>query len=127
MHQAIGQSHLDLALASLLDPERFHAATREPYRLRKHLMAKVLISRVAGTLADLPRIEDIRSLPSFAGGSLPQSGDRLCSTVSHPTSPGKVFLLHEDLGQVMADYERLRAWEAEGLFVVSGESSGGRP
>lgn len=44
--------------------------------------------------------------------------DSLEKTIDLVSSPGHVKLAHEDLTVINRDYETIRKWEKEGIFVV---------
>ncbi|WP_414169774.1 ATP-grasp domain-containing protein [Streptoverticillium reticulum] len=117
--RCFGTNHVDLTAEALSDPAGFRTWADRPAELKTHLRYVSLISPVSGRVTSLSGFGRIRELESFAGLQLGVGvGDVLAPTVDSATSPGVCYLLHDDPGQIEADYRALRAAELDGLYAV---------
>lgn len=117
--RCFGTNHVEATADALAAPADFATWADRPVKLLASLRYVSLISPVAGTLTSLDGVERLRALPSFAGLSLGVGvGDAIVPTVDSVTSPGVCYLVHDDPGQVEADYRALRALELDGLYAV---------
>lgn len=109
--QFLSRSQLDLAVDALLDPERFLAGQDRPYQLTASAAIVFLIPGRSGRLRSLPRLDEIRVLPSLREmetGTLPAD--------PAPRVAGWLALIHEDPEVVTADLRRVREIEDDGLY-----------
>jgi biotin carboxylase len=111
---------VELLVEAYTDPDAFQHAQQTPYMLDKHALLVSLISYENGTLDALPGYEDIQKLPSFRFAKLQaEIGEPISKTVDIPTSPGTVYLAHEDRSIVDQDYRAIRALEQKGLYKLA--------
>lgn len=117
--ECIGWNQLELTLDSYLDPKSFLEKLREPYRVKKYIMCKVLISPISGRLKSLPGMDTIRHLPTFHSDHLHvEPGGELRRTIDLFSSPGTVMLVHEDPEMIEQDYRTIRDLEQDGLYQL---------
>lgn len=112
--QCAGQSQIDLTVDAYLDPERFLRKIGTPYKLRRHLIRKHLISGCEGTPSgEISAIDHLAELPSCIRGDFVRLIDDwyVSRTVDTVSSPAKVFLMHEDPNVVLSDYLVIRQYE----------------
>ena len=115
--RCLGTSQVDVTALSIARPAEFLRLAGTPYQLVSNVRYVSLISPRAGTVPSDSDLEPVRSLPSFAEMRLTLSaGGRLPATVDLATSPGYVYLISDDLGQLDADYQRLRELEDRVLY-----------
>lgn len=116
--RAIGHSQLDATIESYLHPASFIKKIDIPYRLKKHLMYKFVLSGKSGIIRKINFIENIEKLQSFERMDLKvKLGSALGKTKDLWTSPGSIYLSHEDEGIVDADYQKTLLYERE-MFQV---------
>lgn len=112
-------SHVTVTVDAYLDPASVARRARRPYELRAHARCVALISEQEGRIRACRRLAQLAALPSYAGAiALLGVGDRIRRTVDLFSSPGTIYLVHEDRDQLERDYARLRALERAGLFEV---------
>jgi hypothetical protein len=107
-----GSSQLDRALEARLDPARFDAALDRPYPLRQHGAMVYLMPWRTGHLQGYGRLRDVTALPSFLEVFNLAAPGPLTRRVA-----GLVTLIHPDPDVLSADIARLRAFEADGLYL----------
>ena len=112
-------SHVTVTVDAYLDPASVARRARRPYELRAHARCVALISEQEGRVRDCRRLAQLAALPSYAGAiAVLGVGDRIRRTVDLFSSPGTIYLVHEDRDQLERDYARLREIERAGLFEV---------
>jgi biotin carboxylase len=115
--RCLGTSQVDITALSIARPAEFSRLAGTPYQLATNLRYMSLISPRAGTVPSDPALEQVRSLPSFAEMRLTMpAGGQLPATVDLATSPGYVYLISDDPGQLDTDYQRLRELEDTVLY-----------
>jgi hypothetical protein len=107
-----GSSQLDRALEARLDPARFDAALDRPYALSQHGAMVYLMPWRTGHLQGYGRLREVRALPSFLEVFNLAAPGPLTRRVA-----GLVILIHPDPDALSADIARLRAFEADGLYL----------
>lgn len=114
--ECVGFGQVDLTIDSYLEPEKT-LSRKLVYKLKKHASNVSLINSSDGTVESFAKFEEIRKLPSFIDLKLRVFvGSHLRRTVNYPSSPGLVFLAHEDRNVIARDYQRIRELEDQGLF-----------
>lgn len=111
---AVGHDHLTLTAEAYTEPERF--LSRSPrYSLRQRLGIVALRSPVDGQVAAGDALDELLSLPSFAG-CIPTvyAGATVERTRSFMTSPALVYLLGDTMEGVRRDMAAIRRIEASG-------------
>lgn len=112
-------SHVTVTVDAYVDPASVARRVQRPYSLVAHARCVALISEVEGRIASCSRLALLERLPSFGGSiAVLGVGDRIRRTVDLFSSPGTIYLIHEDRDQLERDYERLREIERDGLFEV---------
>lgn len=120
-------SHVTVTVDAYLDPASVARRVQRPYSLAAHARCVALISEVDGRIASCARLALLEELESFGGSiGVLGAGDRIRRTVDLFSSPGTIYLIHEDRSQLERDYERLRETEREGLFEVEELVAAGR-
>lgn len=120
MAEYFGLSQVDLTVRTLTDPAGFDAICGFPYATRGHLRNVFLISPEAGTLASDDQFRLLEKLPGFAGMSISaRVGCGLPRTVDLGSSPGYVYLLADDMDEIIASYERIRELESTSLYPLT--------
>jgi biotin carboxylase len=115
---AIGRNQMDLMIDSYTNPQKFLQQISEPYKIKKHLIVKLMISCVEGNIKNILHVEKIRQLPSFYSIDLKvKVGSHLNKTTDLLKIPGIIYLLHEDESVVQKDYETIAELE-KAMFVV---------
>lgn len=128
LDECIGQNQVDWTIQAHLEPERFCREAPLPYRIRNHLLLKILISNRAGKVRDVPLLDILVQLQSAYSGDLVHliESSHLEKTVDFLTVPGTICLKHQNEKVVMADYQTLADMElmaAEQLFELDRDSS----
>jgi biotin carboxylase len=117
--RVFGTDHVALTAQAYVRPDEFSQRIGRAYELASGLRYVSLISTRTGTLRSLGGFARIRALPSFAAMHLDVvPGDRLRRTVDSRTSPGYVYLVHDDPRQLRLDYLAIRIAEQGGLYDV---------
>lgn len=117
--RCLGYNQVQLTVEAYVHPHRFLAIIDRPYSIHRNLLCVSLISRREGVIQSLSSFERIRQLPSFAHMSLSIAvGSRLKPTVDIVTSPGLVYLVHQDPNILRQDYEIIRGFESDGLYEI---------
>lgn len=79
----------------------------------------MLISQHEGQIAGAEGLRRIEELPTYAGSiGMLGPGDELKRTIDLFSCPGMLYLIDPDRERLKADYDRLREFEAEGLFEL---------
>lgn len=116
--QALGRSQVELTLDSYLYPQKLPKRNLRTYHLRKHLLFKFIISSQEGEIKKINFLEEIKKLESFKRMDIKvQIGSKLKKTTDLFTSPGVIYLSHENEGVVLQDYQRIILWEKE-MFQI---------
>ncbi|MCZ8522861.1 MULTISPECIES: ATP-grasp domain-containing protein [Paenibacillus] len=111
--ESIGSSHVTTSVLRYADPERFLKEHASGYTLHKQLYCVTLASEETGTLVESFLETKLTSLPSYyAMFHTPEVGDHVERTVDLFSNPGIIYLMHSDRDQILADYARIREWEA---------------
>jgi len=78
-----------------------------------------LVSRVEGVLKALPKIDEVKKLPSFVKiDMMVKIGEKISKTIDCVTTPGSVQLVNQDKGALEEDIRNVRRIELDGFFVV---------
>ncbi|WP_375779328.1 ATP-grasp domain-containing protein [Bradyrhizobium sp. ma5] len=116
---ALGHNHMTLTAWRYADPKGFaeYMRRRGAYKRQAHALCVSLISDTGGVVAGYPGLEAIRKLPSFADAiALVPIGQKLIPTIDLASTPGIVYLVHDDLTQLEDDYRKLRAMRMDQVF-----------
>lgn len=117
--ECMGTSQLEKTVDCYLEPMKFQSFFNHGYSLKKYSRWIDLIVPCSGTINSFNLIEKVKKLPSFycaTADILP--GDFLHKTIDLYTSPGNIYLVHEDPEQLEKDYHKLRALEKESYAFI---------
>ena len=102
VEECVGYSQLEATLSCYLRPDAFDALPSEYGELKAEGAEVHLVSKVSGTLIDIPGLDTVRSLPSFRRLDMhTQVGSRVHVTVDCFTRPGSFQLVHKLRYQVL--------------------------
>lgn len=121
---AVGLSQLDLVGKLVAEGEQFVRALHDEKKPHQQPLWQVqFISDQAGVVDQAFYTEMLDTLRSKCWlQRAPKPGDSVTRTVDLFSSPGIVFMSHEDPAVLQADYETVREWErAHKLFTVRPE------
>jgi len=104
--EAIGYNQITISLSAYgLSVETHFDEVPDRYTdLKAHAGHVFLVSSCHGQLRSLPRLDEIRQLPSWSSDNIVSPGALMKPTVDGWSSPGLVSLLHEDPTVLLADY-----------------------
>jgi len=119
--EALGESQITLTIERYCHPHLFKRRLGQQYVLSKHVLCVAMISDQEGVVVDTTGFENIRSLSSYACHfHLPEKGDTITRTIDLFSIPGVVYLSHEELAVLQADYATIRRLEsAHQVFSVN--------
>ena len=110
--KCFGSNQVELAVESYIAPEKFLEKVGKPYSLRKKLLYVSLISEYEGIIQSISKVDEIKKLPSFFDMHLSINvGSHLQKTIDFITSPGYIYLIHEELEVLWQDYYTIRNLE----------------
>ncbi|MEE0925500.1 MAG: ATP-grasp domain-containing protein, partial [Methanobrevibacter sp.] len=120
-----GQHETDSSLDSYLNPDKFYQERRKPYKLYAHGVLKSIIVPKDITAKSSPLQNIGRNLKSHHRTLIGQiEGSQVfLKTQDIETSPGDIYLVHEDKTQVMNDLEFLRSLEQRAFQLVLSEEA----
>lgn len=98
-------------------PQEFLKKVAYPPIIKKNFRIIFLISYKSGKLLTINHLETIKQLTSFYSINI-RLKDRLHITVDYDTSPGLVYLCHEDEHVLELDYQLIRHLETNDMYVV---------
>jgi hypothetical protein len=99
-------------------PDDFIAKFKEDPRIKKKLRIIFLISEYAGDLKKINYLDSIKQLESFYALKL-RVTDRVMQTVDYSTSPGLIYLSHEDEAVLERDFLTIRNFEKNNMYEVA--------
>jgi biotin carboxylase len=115
--ECVGHNHVSKTVESYIDPVAFLKKVNNPYNLHKRSFCLALISEFSGIIKDFPGLKKIEKLPSFFSIKMSvNSGDLLQKTVDLVSSPGIIYLIHEDRDVLEQDYQTIRNIEKQELY-----------
>ncbi|MDH6574463.1 ATP-grasp domain-containing protein [Kitasatospora sp. MAP5-34] len=119
-----GESQIDWTVDAYVDPDRFLAGYRTPYRVERHVALAFLTSPVAGVLRSYPLLGEVEQLESFHDLHMTvKPGDRLPLTVDDSSEPMMVSLAHPVEEVVARDFGTLCYLDGRGFYDL--EPDGG--
>jgi biotin carboxylase len=119
IRRSLGTDQVSLTVEAYLDPETLRRRASAPYEVRQAALGVWLISREWGLVDAAPGMDAVRRLPSFCAAlEKVGAGDTLEPTVDLFTSPGLVYLVHEDTETIERDYQAIRELEEQGFFAM---------
>jgi len=120
VNACLGTSQVKATADVYLDPEAFQLTPNVPILKNVWGLEVDLVSRQEGKLKALPKLDQIRKLPSFFEMDMfVKAGEKLQKTIDCITMPGSVRLLSASRTQLEIDFKRIREIEEEeGFYVV---------
>jgi len=119
VNKCYGTSQVKALVDTYLDPEAWEATPEYPVLTDWFALKVDLVCRVEGKLKALPRISDVKALPTYMKIELMvKIGDQINKTIDCITTPGSVLLCGQDKVTLETDFLRIRAMEEEDFFVV---------
>lgn len=110
--ECMGTSQLIKAVDSYLNPENFLSYYKSGYSLNKYSRWADLIVPAGGRIKSFTLLDELKKLSSFYSASVGiKAGDYLPRTVDLYTSPGSIYLVHENPDKLEEDYLKLRELE----------------
>jgi biotin carboxylase len=118
--KSLGYNHVTATVDAYLDPQAFLRQSQLPYRRKKYVFWVALISELSGTIQAIPGLKEIAKLPSFSSMSINvKPGDLIQKTADLFSSPGGIYLVHEDRNIIEKDYQQIRQLEREEFYQLS--------
>ena len=118
--RAMQSNHVELTVKSYVEPDNFKLIINKPLSLQKNLLIVMLISEVEGKIQSISQIDKIKTLPSFCDMHLSIKKDELIKkTIDLSSSPGYIFLVHENPEVIQEDYQTIRKLENNGLYDLA--------
>lgn len=115
----LGHDQVSVTVDTYIAPDSLRERARRTYQLERHCVSVVLISHQRGVLRDLSAVDTIRGLESFFSISFNlQPGQVMPITRDLLTTPGVVYLVHEDTTVVNRDSRTIRELERNGLYAI---------
>ncbi|WP_428953917.1 ATP-grasp domain-containing protein [Streptomyces sp. cg35] len=112
-----GESQIGWTLDAYLDPERFLAEHRRPYRLSRHVSVCWPTAPAGGTLRSYPLLDTVRALESFNNVEMfVRPGDTVVQTVDDSTKTLAVGFVHPVAETVDRDVNALRHLDGPGFY-----------
>ncbi|MCA9192649.1 MAG: ATP-grasp domain-containing protein [Planctomycetales bacterium] len=113
-----GRSQIELTLDAYLDATNFLLQIDRPYETLRHAIRVMLIPPTPGRLKSLPNFDYLQKLESFLQYRFSAMPGQRLSRVA-----GWVVLVHADREVIESDMQRIRSFEADGLFETEPEST----
>jgi biotin carboxylase len=98
-------------------PSEFLSMVKEPPKIKKNLIILFLISNYSGELKKINYLDKIKNLQSFYDIKL-RVNNHIYQTVDYDTSPGLIYLCHEDENVLNNDYLAIREFEKNNMYEV---------
>lgn len=112
-------NHVELTVKSYVEPDNFINIIKKSLSLQKNILIVILISEVEGKIQSVSQMDLIRKLTSFCDMRLSIKKDGpIKKTVDLTSSPGYIFLVHENPEIIEQDYQTIRELEKKGLYDV---------
>lgn len=115
-----GTNHVELTVDSYFSPSAFVEIRKQTHPLCKNCLCVALISKVSGKVEAIPGLDEVRKLPSFFSADIGVGvGDLLKETCDLASSPGIIYLVHEDKSLLWRDYQTIRNLESNVFFELA--------
>lgn len=110
---ASGKSQMDYSIDAYMEPHLFHDRWKNRYEKTKHSRMVFLIHHEKRLFNGFNQdtIQTIRSLPSFVHEEW-VNAEWLQKTIDVRSSPGFLYLMHDDFSQIESDYQEIRRLES---------------
>ena len=120
VRSALGESQLEWTVDAYVNPERFDDPRRSDYVIDRHAVCVNMISSGSGVLVAYPKLDQLRSLPSFHAALVRVApGQQIDRTVGDFSYPILIHLLHPSLTVVERDYATIRYLDGDGFYQVA--------
>lgn len=117
--RCLGATQLELVVEAYSDPRSFMTRIDKEYQFLLPTWEVALVSEKKGYLKALPRIEDVKRLPTFWDMNIKvQPGMEINKTIDMSTCPGHIHLAHKDEKLILRDYLSIRAMEEDDFYEV---------
>jgi biotin carboxylase len=114
---AVGHDQVSITIEAYVAPAAFEARLPFGYQIAQHCACVVLMSPCRGILHSLDGLDAIRALESFFSINWNVGlGQVMLETRDLLSSPGHVYLVHEDPAVVDRDWQSIRQMERQGLY-----------
>lgn len=110
MHECLTHPQIWMMALAYGSPEEYQLATKASSRLLKHVRVVFLISTISGNFVKINHLNKIKSLASFYDIKI-RLTDRVFVTTDYDTSPGLIYLCHENEEILQQDYQTIRELE----------------
>ncbi|MCB5166108.1 ATP-grasp domain-containing protein [Streptomyces bambusae] len=115
-----GESQIGWTVRAYLEPERFLAEYRRPYRLEQHVSVSWPTAPQAGTLVAYPLLDAVRSLESFHNTEVfVPPGGAIVRTVDDSTKTLAVGFAHRSAEVVERDFNAICYLDGPGFYDVT--------
>lgn len=119
MNECLSHPQAYMTVLQYVNPKEFiNKFTHEVGKVKKHLRIIFLISTSEGNFVKINHLDIIRDLPSFFDIKI-RIKDKVFVTTDYDTSPGLVYLCHDDEEVIERDYSIIRKLEKETMYEVN--------
>ena len=100
---------------SYSDPKQFLELAKTQNIIKKHIRVVFLVSTKSGKFVRINHLERLKKLPSFFDIKI-RLQDKIHITKDYDSSPGLIYLRHEDHSTIEKDFRTIRGLEARDLY-----------
>lgn len=113
-------TQLELVVEAYSSPDDFIKRIGRAYQFLLPTWEVALVSKKSGYLKELPRIEDVKKLPTFWDMNMKaKEGTQIDRTVDMSTCPGHIHLAHKDEKLILKDYLIIREMEKNDFYITA--------
>lgn len=120
MYECLDYPQILMTALAYTDPADFFLKMRNPIKLKKQLRIVFLISSVNGKFIKINHFDTIKNLSSFYDMKV-RLKDKIFITNDYNTSPGLIYLCHENKNVLETDYLKIRQLEKTMYEVVEND------
>jgi hypothetical protein len=114
---SMGHSPVSLTAECYADPQAFARRGSGRYRIKQAMAIVFFLFEEHGIIRSHEGLDRLKTLRSFRKlAKVMPIGTRFEPTRDSVGRPGFVYLMHEDMDQVLADRDTVRAWEDAGVL-----------
>lgn len=118
LEKSITTPQANYTVMAYADPSKFMEHIGVGYELIRPFAAVFMISKKSGTINAINFLSNIRALQSYYDMKLAiKIGDTLHKTIDYQTSPGMIYLSHEDDAVIENDIQTIRMLEEKMFFL----------
>lgn len=119
LEKCITTPQATLTVNAFANKDVFNQKKVSDYKITQPLMAVFMVSNQKGVITKIRSLEKVRSLESFYDMKLAvKEGDRLSNTIDYQTSPGMIYLSHQNPSMLEKDRLEIRELE-KGMFQLN--------